>query len=871
MKKNVHIDCLLFILFMVLNIGVYGQYKEKPILENPVLQLAWSQTNRGYELTKLRTAIGNTWYSFSEPLGAYTVLYSAEKPDTSTQTISDVGGVPIHFPEPEYRYVTGKWKNATSSVSLNRAGEAFNFYPSSFHKKNGALEFAGKNEVSTIKSRWQFDPVYQNDIQIEITVTALQSGYFSIATPTLVKEDLHQFTWAVIPGIFQGQEINPDFVDAYAYGHGIPHLPVVVRERTASSLTSILTNKKGISLAVTADPGTGRDPWLDSRSTQGDWLLGLSSLNRQGDLMPTLYHPVLGEKKSYLRKGESISFSFRYTIKNDNWYEVNKHVINDIYSFSDFLSLKSTKESLSHRLLRLFNYVRNDSTSRWRTFDYNGMTIGAQEYLGGVHDSDKDAIKNADYGAMWMLANMTKDPVLNAQRLPYALNFKKAQQNLKDPFFYGAAAGQYYLHKSRRFTEEWGAYSEPIATTYYLMIDIGNILLFEPGHEELRSELSKAADWLLDKINKDGRWEVAYDNHSNQPIFQDLQDYRPTFYGLLVAYRILKDKKYLDAAIQGADWLLKNAVNKGYFLGVCGDTRFAPDFATIQAAEAFMDLYELTNDQKYKDAVIRIAQFYTTSIYTHPVPGTTKKNVKGAQVFDWQISQVGLSFEHGGTIGSANSHGPILLASHAGMFVRLFQVTADSLYLDMARAAAWGRDAFVDPKTGVASYYWNAMNNGAGPFPHHAWWQIGWITDYLLAEAHLRSDGQITFPSGFMAPKVGPHKTYGFARGQLFGASVDLAFQKEEIRIDNPSIDYIVAVDSRNRQDYIVLLNNSVVGQEIDVQSILTTTPYYAGRSFHRVEIINEKGQVDEVWSGQTKKHVKIPATGIKTVKVEWK
>ncbi len=45
------------------------------------------------------------------------------------------------------------------------------------------------------------------------------------------------------------------------------------------------------------------------------------------------------------------------------------------------------------------------------------------------------------------------------------------------------------------------------------------------------------------------------------------------------------------------------------------------------------------------------------------------------------------------------------------------------------------------------------MNKGAGPYPHHAWWQIGWITDYLLAEAQLRSDGQITFPRGFVTPK----------------------------------------------------------------------------------------------------------------------
>src|SRR5690606_39601138 len=105
MKKNLRIDWLLLILFMVLRISVYSQYKENPVLENSVLQLAWSQTDKGYKLTKLRTAIGDEWYSFSNPVGAYTVLYSADRPDTTAQTILDVEGLPIHFPEPEYRYV----------------------------------------------------------------------------------------------------------------------------------------------------------------------------------------------------------------------------------------------------------------------------------------------------------------------------------------------------------------------------------------------------------------------------------------------------------------------------------------------------------------------------------------------------------------------------------------------------------------------------------------------------------------------------------------------------------------------------------------------------------------------------------------------
>lgn len=75
-------------------------------------------------------------------------------------------------------------------------------------------------------------------------------------------------------------------------------------------------------------------------------------------------------------------------------------------------------------------------------------------------------------------------------------------------------------------------------------------------------------------MKPNGQWEVAYENKTLKPTFTDITDLRPTFYGLLIAYEILKDKKYLQAAIQGADWYVENAVKKGHFLGVCGDTRF---------------------------------------------------------------------------------------------------------------------------------------------------------------------------------------------------------------------------------------------------------------------------------------------------------
>ncbi|MBA4057919.1 MAG: glycerophosphoryl diester phosphodiesterase, partial [Marivirga sp.] len=446
------------------------------------------------------------------------------------------------------------------------------------------------------------------------------------------------------------------------------------------------------------------------------------------------------------------------------------------------------------RIEAMHHYLTDAKTSLWNIESYQGLKIGGQSYLGGVVGSQGDAMKNADYGAMWMLAKATGDEKLKQQVLPYALNFKLTQQQTQPGFFQGAAVGQYYLRKGKKFVEEWGEFVEPISLTYYTMLDVGNILLFEPENKILRDRLRMGADLLLKWQKPDGSWEVAYDKKTELPLFKDIKDVRPTFYGLVVAYRILKDEKYLDAARRGADWLIKEGVDKGHFIGVCGDARYAPDFATAQTAQTLLDLYDITNEKNYLKAAVRAAEMYTTSIFTHPVPSQKIKTVRGAELQDWEISQAGLSFEHGGIMGSAQRHGPIQLASHAGMFVRMFRITGDSLFIDMARAAAIGRDAFVDPATKVASYYWNAMSKGAGPYPHHAWWQIGWITDYLMAEAELRSDGKVMFERGFVAPKVGPHQTYGFTSGNVFGEKADLIIREGLVTSDNPNIEFITAL-----------------------------------------------------------------------------
>jgi hypothetical protein len=828
-------------------------------LESPAFRLDWAQEPGGWRLTHATISTPSGPRALGTPSGEYCVLHSTEDPPADPLDVPTPNN-PDGFPEASYRNATIRWKEARSPVAMNVAGQAHPFLPAHAERQpDGSLLFRHESEVGTLTAEWRLDPAASTDVLVTLTLRAAKPGCFSVATPTLATVEPRDLAWALVPGVFAGSAIEPDFVRALGYGQGLPAKPVLARERTASTLAAITENRHGATLAAIAEPGTAADPWEHDADSRRIWRLGLSHMNRRGELTGTLYHPVLGQAGSRLAAGESVSFRFRYTLRSDGWTGVLRHAAYHVYRLEDFLALKQPARSLSDRLQGMRRYVSDDTTSLWRTVDFNGRTLGAQAYLGiviGSDRSDRDAIKNSDYGAMWMLAGMTGDPKLTRDRLPPARAFKLEQQETKPGFFQGAAIGQYFLMKSGRFTEEFGSYVEPVALTYYSLCDLGNILLFAPDDAELRARLRLGADRLLAWQHPDGRWDVAYDRATQRPVYADLRDFRPTFYGLLIAHRILGDEQYLAAARRGADWLLAHAVAPLRFTGVCGDNRFPPDFATAQIAAALLELHAATGDPRYRDAGLAAARFYLTSIYTHPVANTRAKLVKGAPRSDWEINQTGLCFEHGGTFGSANGGGPILLLSHAGFFLRLHRLTGEPLFRDLARAGAWARDAFVDPQTSVASYYWTRMNDGPGRFPHHAWWQIGWIVDYLLAEAELRTAGAIAFPRGFFTPKVGPHASFGFAPGAIFGESAHLDWG--DVETGSPAVDYVLARAPDGRKRFVLLLNNSAHPVTAQVRVSGTTSPEGAARAAMRRSLRTADERVEHA-PGEADSPVRVP------------
>lgn len=791
-------------------LGPLTLFGNGPRIGDSRIGISWQKSGEGWKPRKMELRDGGQTFVWGIPDGGYTVLYTPETPPTEGEIIVNRDGDTLSFDIDRFHCIAPSYRKASSSVPLNRAGEAFRLVPQEMHRSGDTLRFEATGEPGRLTAEWWADTVHPGDLCVRMTFTAARAGYYSLSTPATATLPEKQLAWGCVPGFFQGDAIESDFHLAYMYGQGLPHLPVVCNENTVTTMASLLTDRQGLTLAVIPEPGYDRKPYAGDRRTHGEcWCTGLSHMTRDGQLCPTAWHPVLGEEGSWLEAGGQTRFAFRYTLRRTDWYEVFKHAVYDIYGLKEELALRRSRFSLTDRLEAIYRYVCDDSLSLWRTERCEGIEIGAQAYLGSVVGSEKDAMKNADAGAVWMLAAMTGDSLLRHGRLPYIRNFKLMQQGGHGDRNRGAALGQYYLSKKGAFVEEWGNHIEPIGITYYTLIDIGNILLFKPQDTLLREKLREGADLLLSLQHPDGGFDVAYDKLTGKALFTDLEDLRPTFYGLLVAHRILGERKYLDAALRGADWYVGHAVDRGRFLGVCGDARFINDFATAQSAQALLETYEASGNERYLEAAVRAARIYACSIYTHPQSKNVPVRRKDCELRDWQLSQTGLCFEHGGSTGSATKSGPILLTSHCGLYTRLAAMTGDSLFVDLARTAAIAREEFLNPDTKIATYYWSQFDRGPGPFPHHAWWQLGWIVDYLLCEAECRSEGLIAFPRGFVTPKVGPQRITGFAPGRIGQHEADLILRPGLVRTGCPDLDCLTALSTDGRRLYVVLLGNS--------------------------------------------------------------
>lgn len=157
-----------------------------------------------------------------------------------------------------------------------------------------------------------------------------------------------------------------------------------------------------------------------------------------------------------------------------------------------------------------------------------------------------------------MLAS-TGDPRLT-ERLPHMRNFKLICRpgRRSQP---RRGHGTVLPVEKAKFVEEWEAISNRSASRT-IRSWTWAISCSSNGTTRCCAAVSGQAERLLSLQRADGGCR-GLRQHDGKPLFTDLKDLRPTFYGFVVAYKLLGERKYLDAAVRGADWFVRNAVDKG--------------------------------------------------------------------------------------------------------------------------------------------------------------------------------------------------------------------------------------------------------------------------------------------------------------------
>jgi len=131
----------------------------------------------------------------------------------------------------------------------------------------------------------------------------------------------------------------------------------------------------------------------------------------------------------------------------------------------------------------------------------------------------------------------------------------------------------------------------------------------------------------------------------------------------------------------------------------------------------------------------------------------------------------------------------------------------------------------------------------------------------------LRSNGNIVFPRGFITPKVGPHQSYGFEAGKIFGQKALLKWIPEAISVSNPSLEYVVSSSEQGERIWISLLN-----QENKIQSGNLKIDFAAFKTgkLISVKVLDENGNEKEKNKINVEWTLSVPAMGLVVIEFEF-
>ncbi len=246
-------------------------------------------------------------------------------------------------------------------------------------------------------------------------------------------------------------------------------------------------------------------------------------------------------------------------------------------------------------------------------------------------------------------------------------------------------------------------------------------------------------DWLANHQNPDGSFYRKYDVKGSplQPTKENTTHPIPF---LIELYRATGDKTYLKTALSAGEYSLGNIHKPACYVGGTPDNPNVTDKEAAQLAlDAFLALYDVTQDRKWLDAARQAADFTETWVYIWDIP--MPLGSKGLEVFD-RIDTTGLSL-----VATGHSYADYADSMSAYSFLRLAKLTGDKHYHDMGMILLHntkqlldtdGSKGYAHPGLQVEGIGLSVLR-GSGP---RVW--LAWITfDQLDSIVRLEDEGEL--------------------------------------------------------------------------------------------------------------------------------
>lgn len=559
------------------------------------------------------------------------------------------------------------------------------------------------------------------------------------------------------------------------------------------SLPSVMVENDGVTLGVVAEPT--HFPYELPSASQGNLKFGVLVRNPVGKAQPMIFAPLFGTKASKLPVNKPFTFSFRILMFKGTQPDAFRHVAKNMFGFKDYR--KNVFFNLNQTIENTIDFAMNDVYSGWnadlRGFDYSTDVAQTVKVVSGLHPLSTALITDNESIYKKRALPMIEF-LMSRERYLFTINKNVTRQNA---------------------SSKMNGPAMEVSELTALQSFYGNRSPVFKYYADSLSLVSRSLN--LSTINKGDSWP-----------------------NLLALYRMTGDDKFLTRCKNGADEYIRNRI-----------TNKQTDFSAIEQAAQFwtdfapwwielLDLYEETKEKQYLDAAVEGAKLYMQYVWFYPtIPdkniiinkdGVVKyrsyEAIRDSMPFmsapeqsvpAWRVSQIGLTPEASNTYGSNPA---IFLTHFAAHLLRLAYYTKDDFFRSVARSAVVGRysnypgydiNGIFNTVYSRADYPLRAYNQISynQVYYNHVWPQIALLLDYLISDAFVLSDGNITFPNQFAAGYAYlKSNVYGDRPGSFYGdSSVYLWMPKQILTTDNEQLNYITGYG--NGKFYVAFVNQS--------------------------------------------------------------